>query len=92
MGTIRDIDASRDAQAPSGPLAHAQIFAEFVTTDALVDDQSGPWARIRQGLGTSVNGLLWSLQWVVVGLCLIGPWAIIGWGIARFLRRRAAVK
>ena len=78
-GTVRGIDASRDQTAPTGPLAHAQIFVEFRTGEAIVSVQTGPWASVRQGLSTSINGLLWSLQWVVVGLCLIGPWAGIGW-------------
>jgi hypothetical protein len=80
-GTVRGIDASRDPQAPAGPLAHAQILVEFTTTEAIVADQTGPWASVRQGLSTSIRGLLWSLQWVVVGLCLIGPWAVVGWVI-----------
>jgi hypothetical protein len=79
QGTVRGIDASRDPQAPAGSLAHAQIFVEFQTTEAIVADQTGPWASIRQGLSTSIRGLLWSLQWVVVGVCLIAPWAVIAW-------------
>jgi hypothetical protein len=87
-GTVRGIDASRDSQAPTGPLAHAQILVEFTTTEAIVADQTGPWASVRQGLSTSIRGLLWSLQWVVVGLCLIGPWAVIGWIGHRLWRRQ----
>jgi hypothetical protein len=87
-GTVRGIDASRDPQAPAGALAHAQIFVEFTTGEAIVADETGPWASIRQGLSTSISGLLWSLQWVIVGLCLIGPWAGIGWIISRLWRRR----
>jgi hypothetical protein len=79
QGTVRGIDSSRDPQAPSGPMAHGQLFIEFDTPDAIVADQTSPWASVRQGLSTSVTGLLWSLQWVIVGLCLIGPWAGIGW-------------
>ena len=79
QGTVRGIDSSRDPQAPSGSMAHGQLFIEFDTPDAIVADQTSPWASIRQGLSTSVTGLLWSLQWVIVGLCLIGPWAAIAW-------------
>ena len=79
QGTVRGIDASRDPQAPTGSMAHAQIYVEFRTGDTIVADQTGPWASVRSGLSTSINGLLWSLRWVVVGLCLIGPWAVIVW-------------
>jgi hypothetical protein len=93
LGILRGIDASRDTQAPTGPLAHAQIFVEFATGDALVTDDTGPWASVHHGLSTSINALLWSLQWVVVGICLIGPFATIAWIISRvwrsFTRSRA---
>ena len=90
-GTVRSIDSSRDAQAPAGPLAHAQIYVEFRTADAIVADQTSPWASVRQGLTTSIEGLLLSLKWVVVGLCLIGPWAVLLWiGWKLWQRRRRA--
>ena len=91
-GTVRGIDDASDPQAPSGSLAHAHIYVEFRTADTLVADQTGPWASVRQGLATSVNGLLWSLQWVVVGLCLIGPWAVVGWVGMKFWKRRKPVR
>jgi hypothetical protein len=90
-GTVRGIDASRDAQAPSGPMAHAVIEVEFRTTEAIIADQTGPWASVRQGLATSIHGLLLSLQWIVVGLCLIGPWAGIGWIGWKVFKRRKRV-
>ncbi len=86
LGTVRGIDASRDTQAPNGPLAHAQIDIDFVTTDTLVTENTGPWSSIRQGLGTSINALLWSLKWIVVGLCLLGPFLLAGWLINKLRR------
>ncbi len=88
-GTVRGIDSTRDPQAPTGQFAHAIIGVEFATGDAIVADQTGPWAAIRQGLSTSINGLLWSLQWIVVGLCLLGPWVLLTWGGLKLLRRRS---
>jgi len=91
-GTVRGIDASRDPQAPAGALAHAQIFVEFTTGEAIVADQTGPWASVRQGLSTSITGLLWSLQWVIVGVCLIVPWVGIGWVGWKVWKRRRPLK
>jgi protein involved in polysaccharide export with SLBB domain len=88
-GTVRAIDSSRDPQAPAGQFAHAIIGVEFATGDAIVADQTGPWAAVRQGLSTSITGLLWSLQWIVVGLCLIGPWLLLGWGGLKLMRLRS---
>ncbi len=79
QGTVRGIDASRDQAAPAGPMAHGQIYVEFRTADAIVADNSGPWASIREGLSTSISGLLWSLKLLVMGLCFLGPWVGLGW-------------
>ena len=89
QGTVRGIDSSRDPQAPTGAMAHGQLFVDFDTPDTIVADQTGPWASVRQGLSTSVTGLLWSLQWVIVGLCLIGPWLGVGWIIWKIKSRMA---
>jgi len=86
-GTVRAIESARDAKAPSGPLAHARIDVTYATADSIVGNDSGLWGRFRNGLGTSVTGLLWSLQLVVIGLCLIGPWVAAAWVIWRLWRR-----
>jgi hypothetical protein len=87
LGTVRGVDAARDAAAPAGPLAHARIEIDFATADALVADQSGPWASFRQGLSTGLRGLLLSLQWIVVGLSLLVPWAIVAYVARRAWQR-----
>ncbi len=87
LGTVRGVDAARDAAAPAGPLAHAHVEVDLATADALVADQSGPWANVRHGLSVGLTGLLWSLQLIVVGLCLLVPWAVVGYVTRRVWRR-----
>jgi hypothetical protein len=89
MGTVRGIDSNRNPQAAAGTLAHAVVQVEFVTADAIVADTGGPWASVKHGLATSVTGLMWSLQWIVVGLCLIVPWAVIAWVGWKLWKRRS---
>jgi autotransporter-associated beta strand protein len=89
-GTVRAIDSSRDTRAPAGALAHARIDCTFATADALVADQTGLWPTVRNGLGTSVMGLLLSVKLVVIGLCLVLPWALVLWIAWRLWRRRKA--
>ncbi len=86
-GTIRSIESSRDAKAPDGALAHAHLEITFGTSDAIVGSDTGVSATVRDGLATSVVGLLRSVQWVVVGLCLIGPWVVVAW-VCRWIWRR----
>jgi hypothetical protein len=48
-------------------------------------------ATVRDALRTSVTGLLWSLQLIVVGLLLVAPWALVlyvGWRLIRRGRAR----
>jgi prepilin-type processing-associated H-X9-DG protein len=87
-GTVRAIESSRDPKAPSGPLAHAQIEITYETAGSLVTANTGLWATVRNGLATSVTGLLWSLQLLVIGLCLIGPWVAVIWVIWKLWKRR----
>ena len=91
LGTVRGVDAARDAAAPAGPLAHARIEVDLATADALVADRSGPAASVRHGLSVGLAGLLWSLQYIVVGLCLLGPWVAIAF-VGRWVWRRRAAR
>ena len=90
LGTARGVDAARDATAPAGPLAHARVEVDLATADAIVADRGGPWANVRHGLSVGLAGLLWSLQLIVVGVCLLGPWALVAYAARRLWRWRTA--
>jgi hypothetical protein len=60
----------------------------FGNTDAIVTPDSGIWASIRQGLSTSVAGLMWSLRLIVIGVCFVLPWVLVLVIIWRFIKRR----
>ena len=67
-------DATENQQVPEGALARAQIDVTLGNGEGIVAGDQGLWATIRNGLSTSVAGLLWSLQLIVIGLFLVGPW------------------
>ncbi len=90
LGTVRAVQATRNQQVPAGSLAKAKIVATFTTADAIVEPGHGVLATIRNGLSTSVAGLLWSLQLIVIGLCFVLPWIAILWGGWRLLKRRSS--
>jgi hypothetical protein len=79
-----------NADAPVGPASRTTIELMLKTPDTLVAPGSGFWNTIVQGVKTSVAGLLWSLQLIVVGLFLVGPWVVIGWVGYKIVRRRRA--
>src|SRR5262249_3840976 len=80
QGKVRVAESSRNAQVPEGPLARARLNVTIGTGESIVAAERGLWASIRDGLSTSVRGLLLSLQVIIIGLCLIAPWALILWG------------
>ena len=58
--------------------------------DLIVEGGQGLGDKIRGGLRTSVTGLLWSVQLIVVGLFLVAPWALIVWFGWKLIRRNRA--
>jgi hypothetical protein len=88
LGTVRAVDANKNLQVPAGALSRARIEVTFGNTDAIVTPDSGIWASIRQGLSTSVAGLMWSLRLIVIGVCFVLPWVLVLVIIWRFIKRR----
>jgi hypothetical protein len=89
LGTVRAVDASKNLQVPAGALSRARIEVTFGNTDAIITPDSGIWASIRQGLSTSVAGLMWSLRLIVIGVCFVLPWVLALAIIWRFIKRRS---
>ncbi len=79
---------STNADAPAGRASRSTIEITLQSPETLVAPGSGFWNTIVQGVKTSVAGLLWSLQLIVIGLFLVGPWVVIGWVGYRLLRKR----
>ena len=89
LGTVKAIETTKNDQVSDGPLARARFEVTITNKDLLIAPEDGMGARVRQGLATSLNYLGFSLMLIVVGVCLIGPFAIAGWiGLKLFKRKR----
>ena len=81
---------ARDENVPEGKLARARVDVTLANEDLIVEGGQGLGDKIRGGLRTSVTGLLWSVQLIVVGLFLVAPWALIVWFGWKLIRRNRA--
>ena len=86
-GTVRVQQSARDPQAPDGKYATARLDVTLSNTDLIVAKDDGLWPQVRRGLSVSVSVLLMSVTWVVFGLCVVLPWALVGYGGYRLVRR-----
>lgn len=88
LGDVKEIESSKNPNNPAGDIARAQFDVTLTSPDV----NQGMWAAVKRGWGTSITGLLWSLQLVVIGLFLIAPVALVLWGAWKLLRRKPAAR
>jgi hypothetical protein len=86
-GTIRVLNSTRDPQAPEGKNATARIDVLITSAESIVPQDEGLWTPVKKGLSYSASFLLTSLTWLVFVLCVILPWALVGYGGYRVVRR-----
>ncbi|HEV8606322.1 MAG TPA: DUF4349 domain-containing protein [Tepidisphaeraceae bacterium] len=91
LGTDRINESSTNHQAPEGEVARAQFDVTLANADLIVGRDEGLGAAVKSALSTSVRGLLWSLQFIVIGLLIVGPWALLLWGGWKLWRRSRVV-
>jgi hypothetical protein len=93
-GSVRAQQSVQDPQAPDGRFATARVDVTLSNTDLIVAKDDGLWPQIRRGLALSATVLLTSVTWLVFGLCVLLPWALIGYGgyrlVGRIVARSAA--
>ena len=93
-GTLQNIQQTRNPDAPGSDAAFARVDVVFSGESELIAQDTGIWSSFKSGLGTSIRGLAYSLELIVIGVCLVLPWAAIGWVgwklLGRVRRRRAA--
>ena len=86
-GTVRVQQTARDPHAPDGKYATARIDVTVSNPERIVGRDDGVWPQVRRGLSYSASVLLTSVTWVVFGLCVVLPWALVGYGGYRLVRR-----
>lgn len=87
FGKVRTSQTSQSTVLPPGKLSRVQFVITIGGEAAILAADQGIWTTIRDGLATSAGGLLWSLNKIVIGVCLAGPWALIAWFGWKVVRR-----
>src|SRR5207302_1646316 len=93
LGTVRKAESSKNQQVPAGPLARARFDVTLGSPAPIVSPEDGVGASFRKGLHYSLSYLAYSLMLIVIGVCLVGPFAPLiwaGWKAARRGRTRPA--
>ena len=78
-GNVRVQQSSKHLQVPDSTLAVARLDVTLSNVELLVPSDEGFGANMRRGLSTSFTALSWSLSVVIVGICVLLPWAIVLW-------------
>lgn len=89
-GTVTEESGTLDPAGYAGPHARTRIELTLSSPPRLVSEDQGLSAAFRSAMSTSLLGLLWSLRLVVVGVCLVLPWAALAWITHRLWRSRRA--
>ncbi|MDP9175211.1 MAG: DUF4349 domain-containing protein [Planctomycetota bacterium] len=90
MGDVKNIEQNKNNDVPDADFVHARIDLTLTGQSQIVDSDTGLWTSFKAGLHTSITGLLYSLEMIVIGLCLLTPWAAVLWVGWKFLRRGRA--
>lgn len=85
-GNVRAFQSVQNPQAPEGKYAIARIDVTVTTAERIVGANDGVVPQVRRGLSYSVSVLLTSLTWLIFGLCVVVPWALVGYGGYRVVR------
>jgi hypothetical protein len=86
-GVVRSLKSTRDVQDTEGKYATARIEVTLSNQEDIVAPNSSLWTQVRRGLSYSASVLLTSVTWVVCGLCVVLPFAIIGFAGYRVGRK-----
>jgi hypothetical protein len=87
LGNVKNIDQTKNNDLPDAEFVHARLDLTLLGPGQLVDSGTGLWSSLMNGLGTSFKGLAYSVEMIVVGLCLVLPWALLLWGGWKVFRR-----
>ena len=77
------LQSTKNPQVPDGDLAIARLEVTLSNVELIVPPGGSFLEQIRNGLATSFRVLSLSLYFLVVGICALGPWAILLYGVYR---------
>jgi hypothetical protein len=74
-------------EVPDSSLAIARLDVTLSNTELIVPSDDGFGPNLRRGLSDSFAVLSWSLRILILGLCVLLPWALVIWAIYRLVMR-----
>jgi hypothetical protein len=86
-GTVQTVERTEDPNVPDADFVQAKLDITLDSPGAIVGPGAGLWAGLKSGLTTSIRGLAYSIELIVIGLCLALPWAVLGWVGWKAVRR-----
>src|SRR5262249_19128270 len=86
-GIVRAQRSIRNPQVPDSSLAIARINLVLTNETPIVASDEGVGSSIRSALAFSLKGLFASLVFVVTGLIMVGPWALMAYVLIRIALR-----
>ena len=87
IGKVRAQKATQNLQAPDGKLATAHIDVTLTNQTPIVPGDEGLYANLRNSLAYAVKLLSVSLMFVIVGISVLLPWALLVWIGVKLVRR-----
>ena len=55
--------------------------------ELIIPSDEGLWTRVRTGLSNSLLAIFWSLSWVIFGVLVLLPWALVIYAVYRLVLR-----
>jgi hypothetical protein len=86
-GTVLAQKTGQNLQAPEGRLATAHINVILTNANPIVPSDETLWPQIRTSLAYAFRVLSVSLMFLIVGVCVLLPWALVVWVGLRVVRR-----
>jgi hypothetical protein len=86
-GITRNQETIPDFQAPESKLAVVHFYARLTNANPIVPSDEGLWPQIRTSLTYAFRLLSVSLMFVIVGISVLLPWALVLWIGVKLVRR-----
>jgi hypothetical protein len=86
-GIVRVEEATINQQVPHSALAIARLDVTLSNSGLIIPSDEGLWTRVRAGLSNSLLAIFWSLSWVIFGVLVLLPWALVIYAVYRIVLR-----
>ncbi|HEY3227338.1 MAG TPA: DUF4349 domain-containing protein, partial [Planctomycetota bacterium] len=89
-GTVRVEETKRNPAVPEGELATGRIELTLSNADPIVGGDDGFMAQVKSGLRSVIAAAGFSLRFILIGVLIVVPWALVLWIGVKLVRRLRA--